>query len=90
MNKANKIFIALIIIEAIISIISFQFEVNYSTPCEAPSYLKPFIRNINPDGLCIQVFVSGKPALYYLSTDLLVLTIISYTVFLIDKILKRK
>ncbi|MBI2043044.1 hypothetical protein HYT25_01510 [Candidatus Pacearchaeota archaeon] len=87
MNKTNKIFIALIVIEAIISIVSFQFEVNYSTPCNAPSYIKPFISN---GGLCIQVIDSGKPVLHYLSTDLLILTIISYIIYLIVNKSKRK
>lgn len=89
MKKRDKIFIALILIETIINIVSFQFEVNYSTPCEAPSYLKPFIGNINPNELCIQVISEGKPALYYLSTDLLIITIISYLIYIIFRKTKK-
>ena len=90
MKTAGKIFMTLIIIEAIISIISFNIKFSYPTPCNIPDFLHPFGREIGEGMVCIQVLAKAPSPLFYLSADLLIFTITSYAIYLTINKSKKK
>jgi len=86
LNKVDKIFIILIILELITLLIInfFLSPVWYPTPCHARDYslLDPF-NFFKYKGVCIQILARGINPLFYPVADLLILTIIAYITYLI-------
>ena len=80
----------LIIIEAIISIISFNIKFSYPTPCNIPNFLHPFGKEIGGGMVCFQVLAQAPSPLFYLSTDLLIFTVTSYAIYLTINKSKKK
>ena len=88
--KIHKIFLILVIIE-IISIILFGVLITNkcASPCQTNSFLDPFGR-ASPK-LCTQVCVDKPYPAFYLSTDLLIITLVIYLIsFLLNKFFERR
>jgi len=88
LNKVNKIFLRLIILE-IIAVIIFSFiKVDYPNPSVLPDFFHPF--GTEMAGIVIQVVTSGHSPLLFFSLYALILTVITYIIYLIIKKSKSK
>lgn len=91
MKKVDKIFVGLIIIEVIfLSIIGiFWNTVYWPTPCTTPDFFHPFGREMAPGTVCILVVAPTLNPLIYWIWYLLILTTITYLIYLAVNKLKK-
>jgi len=98
LKKTDKIFILIILLE-LISLILIYFFLTYPCPsnytCNRYSFLNPFGYNVvcpDTSHLLVDALCHPRPhQLFYLFTDLLILTIITYLIYLgINKLKKSK
>jgi hypothetical protein len=88
-KKISKFFIWLVIAEAIFVFVSSLFVTDWPNSC-TPDLLHPFGR-FNPEILCAQVITPTLLPIFFLSIDLLILTLIIYPIsLLIQKLEKKK
>ncbi len=89
LRKADKVFIGLIIIETIFLLITLLFfkTIQISNTCNFWSFLNPL--GFHGDVLCGQAFTIISNPLIYQFTDLLILTIVTYIIYLIVNKLKK-
>lgn len=82
MKKANKIFISILIVELIlIGILYLFFQNPCGSACNNYSLLNPF--GIGKIESCIQVCTQTLHPLIYLFSDLFIITLIIYLLFLL-------
>ena len=88
MKKINLIFLIIIIIEIVAAAITYYIPGELS-PGLAPSFLNPF--GIPGNGTYLDIYKHGAPASpFYISADLLILTVTAYLIYLLIKKFSKK
>lgn len=81
MKKINLIFIAAFIVELIVILVSYYYLANKcGSACDLHSFLNPF--GIGQPGFCIQICAYVPHPLFYIFSDLLIITIVIYLIYL--------
>lgn len=87
MKKVNKFFSSIILTEVIVAVILYFIPTKCGSECVEPSLLNPL--GIE-GGMCTLNCVVYQPGiLFYLISDLLILTIIIYLIYLGAKLFKK-
>jgi len=82
MTKINKISLGLLSLESIIlAVLYFFFQNPCGSPCDTHSLLNPFGIMPKPPEICAPFCAQTLHPLTYLITDLLIITMVFYTLF---------
>lgn len=88
MKKTNRIFLIIIVTEVILSIIFLLWmflPINTTgwcgSPCDKTSFLHPFDFLKSKETVCILICVYKPYPLFYITVDLLVMTLVVYIIY---------
>ena len=81
MRKINLIFIAAFIVELIVILVSYYYLANEcGNACDLHSFLNPF--GIGQSSACVEVCARVPHPLFYIFSDLLIIKIVIYLIYL--------